>query len=359
MSGTEKQDAGGTSGASGAVADANAWTVKRLLEWLKGALAKAGVESPALCAEMLLGHVLRCDRLRLYTSTERVATAEELATLRGLAQRALKHEPVQYLVGTAWFYGMSLKVDRRVLIPRPCTEGLVEEAVKEAKRRNPGVKVAKVLPWKTVQLPGAVAAGGASASASTAAGAAAAEPAPLGPEAGEGLAVLDLCTGSGCVALACAKQLPGAEVTGTDLSADALAVARANAQSLGLADRVEWLEGDLLEPVAGRTFDIVLANPPYIPDAEWEDVPANVKQYEPTGALRGGSDGLETVGRLLDGVWRALRPGGLVMVEVAASTAAAAVERVRTGPGARGLEDARIIRDLEGHERFVLARRKA
>ncbi|MEM9167816.1 MAG: peptide chain release factor N(5)-glutamine methyltransferase [Planctomycetota bacterium] len=294
----------------------NTWTTRRLLEWIYGAFEQKGLDDPRLSADVLLSRVLGCDRMKLYTDADRPASPIELATLRDLVHRALDHEPVQYLTGEAWFFGLRLRVDQRVLIPRPATETIVEQVLHHCKSR-PG----------------------------------------FGGKTGEGCLIADIGTGSGAIALALASNLSGARVVATDLSAEALDVASENAELLGLNDRIEFVPGDLLDaltdhPTAGQLgeLDFLVSNPPYIPDSEWDAVAPNVRNHEPTMALRGGMDGLAVVRPLLAEGPRLVKPGGLVLVEVAASTAAAA----RTLPGQAGHDGATsVLNDLEQHPRVI------
>lgn len=282
------------------------------------AFTQKGLDSPRLSAEVLLAHVIGCERLRLYMDVDRPANDIERASLRDLVKRALDDEPVQYLTGEAWFFGLRLKVDRRVLIPRPCTEVIVEQVLHHCKSR-PG----------------------------------------FGGKAGDGALIADVCTGSGAIALALAKHLTGARVIATDISGEALAVARENAELLGLADRVEFVEGDLLKalaehPTAGQDGELgfLVSNPPYIPDDEWDAVGANVREHEPTLALRGGMDGLALVRPLLSAGPELVRPGGLVLVEVAASRAGEALSIAGKNPR---LQKSAVLRDLEGLDRVIRA----
>ncbi|GIK20487.1 MAG: release factor glutamine methyltransferase [Phycisphaerales bacterium] len=285
------------------------------------AFTKAGIDSPRLCAEMLVLHVIGCDRLRLYTDPDRPASPLERQALRDLVARALRHEPVQYLTGEAWFFGLPFRVDRRVLVPRPATETIVEHVLQHA-RATPG----------------------------------------FGGAEGDGTLVIDLCTGSGCVAVALATRLPHARVVATDVSGEAVEVARENAARHAVADRIDFLVGDLFAPLAehpaagtkGRAHYLV-ANPPYVPDDEWAAVPANVKDYEPETALRGGEDGLRFVRPILEHGAAHLRPGGMIAVEIAESRAADALAIAR---GVCELEDARVVDDFEGRPRVVMARRR-
>lgn len=283
---------------------------------MNDAFTRKGLDAPRLSAEVLVSRVLECDRLRLYTDPDRPASPAELQALRDLVARALKHEPVQYLTGEAWFFGLPMLVDPRVLIPRPCTELIVEWVLQRARAE-------------------------------------AANPQPrTGPAA-----VADVCTGSGCIAVALARHLPGARILATDLSAPALQVAAHNAVRHAVADRIEFLEGDLLAALPGElrgTLDFLVANPPYIPDDEWSAVPANVKDHEPESALRAGPDGLRLARPLIEQAAAWLRPGGHLLVECAASNAHAAAALAERSAGLSGVT---VLSDLEGLPRVVLARR--
>lgn len=267
---------------------------------------------------MLVAHVLGCDRLRLYTDPDRPANPLERETLRGLVARALKHEPIQYLVGEAWFFGLPLHVDRRVLVPRPCTEAIVEQVIQHARGR-PG----------------------------------------FGGPSGEATLIADVCTGSGCIAVALAKHLPHSRVIATDLSTDAIEVASKNAERHGVADRVDFRVGNLLEPVlthpaAGQkhALSYLCSNPPYIPDAEWDAVPRNVREHEPAPALRGGEDGLRLVAPVIAGAAPLLRPGGLLLVEIASATGDAVLELANA---TRAFSQTTLLNDLEGKPRTLMA----
>ncbi len=290
------------------------WTTRGLLEWMTGAFKGADLDSPRLFAELLLSHTIGCDRLRLYTDVDRPATPLEREVLRTLVMRALKHEPVQYLVGEAWFYTLPFHVDERVLIPRPASETLVEAVLRHART-----------------MPGA-----------------------------DRALLADACTGSGCLTTAILKHLPESRAVATDLSAEALEVAAKNIHRHGLDERAELVQGNLLEPLLqhpmAKELHFLIANPPYIPDSEWGDVPENVKGFEPTIALRGGSDGLEFVRPLLEQGPALVRPNGLVAVEIAACTARAALKVAQDNPL---IEEARIENDLDGLERVVVAVRNS
>lgn len=306
------------------------WTTRKLLQWMRDAFTKKGLDAPGLSAELLMAHILGCERLKLYLDVDRPASDQERARLRDLVTRALNHEPVQYLVGTAWFFGLPMQVDKRVLIPRPCTETIVEHVLQHARVTHGGHGISR------------------SGDPS--------EAAPSTP-----LLIADVCTGSGCIAIALAKRLPGARVVATDISTDAIDVAKTNAQKHAVADRVDFAQGDLLSPVLGHpvagakgSLNYLVSNPPYIPDHEWETVEPNVKNHEPHAALRGGADGMDFVKRVFADGPALLAPGGQVLVEIAACTAPDVLTLAKAHPL---LDDARIIHDHEGLARVIVASR--
>jgi len=244
------------------------WSTRRLLVWTTQYLEAKALEHPRLSAEMLLGHVLEVPRLALYTDPDRPASELERAAFRTLVERAAAGEPVDYLVGKAPFFSMMLPVSPAVLIPRPSTEAVVEHVIQHS-RRTPGFSE------------------------------------PL---------IFDIGTGSGAIAIALAKHIPGCSVIATDISDEALALAQENAADQGAADSIEFREGNLLEPVADQRARYLVSNPPYISDSEWQDVPSTVKDYEPTYALRGGVDGLKYLRPIIHQARQHLEsPGQLVL----------------------------------------------
>lgn len=318
------------------------------------ALTKAGIESPRLCAEILLSSILGVERLKLYVDPDRPASPDELSRLRGLVARALKHEPVQYLTGTGWFFGLPLMVDPRVLIPRPCTEMIVERVLQIARKRRVQhqERIARATDASDGSAP-------VDTDESALAPAPALVPSVTPASIQPALRVLDLCTGSGAIAVALAKHGKGEiHLCATDLSPEALEVASINATKAGVSDRVQILQGDGFAPVreAGlRGFDLIVSNPPYIPDHEWDEVPQNVKAFEPEMALRGGTDGLRVVRPLIEEASEFLVPGGELMIEIAASTSDAVLDLARNQPT---LSDARVLNDLEGLPRLLVATRR-
>jgi release factor glutamine methyltransferase len=289
------------------------WTIGSLLTWTAEFFTKKSVDEPRLSAELLLAHTLNCSRMSLYTQYEKVPTEEQLAPFRDLVKQRAQHVPVAYLIGKAWFFSLEFTVTRDVLIPRPDTETLVEFVIQHARQRPE---------WTE---PG-----------------------------GSGAAILDLCTGSGAVAVALAKRLPTATITATDVSAKALAVAKMNAQTHKVAERMTLLEGDLFEPLdtmpAPTLFHVITANPPYIPTAEIANLPPTVRDHEPRLALDGGPDGLAFHRRILEGAKRHLHPGGLLIMEMQFDQGPA----LQAAYVAAGLTNVRVIRDATGHPRCVV-----
>ncbi|HMN96974.1 MAG TPA: peptide chain release factor N(5)-glutamine methyltransferase [Phycisphaerales bacterium] len=303
------------------------WTTRELLRWMTEHFRQRQVDSPRVCADMLLGHVLGCERMRLYMEADRPASPTELTALRALVARAARHEPVQHLVGHAWFFTRRFEVDRSTMIPRPCTERLVELALESLRARTHQ----RPIDGAPTDFESGDADGGG--------------PAPR---------ILDLCTGTGCIAISLAAQLPGATVVATDVAPDALALARRNAEAHRVAERIEFREGSLWETVTvDERFDVICANPPYIPDAEWPDVAPNVRDWEPARALRGGADGLDFVRPIAEGAPRHLAPSGTLLIEIASCTAEA-VCRLLAAVGLPGT----VLPDHDGLLRVARALRR-
>lgn len=238
-------------------------------------LTRKGVESPRLQTELLLAHLLGLPRMKLYLNFARPLAPAEVDALRAAVTRRGSREPLQHIVGSAGFCGLDVTVNRHVLVPRPETELLAEAG------------------WEFLQNC----------------------PRAAGSETGAP-AALDFGTGSGCIALALAAQCPAARVTALDASAEALAVARENATRLQLAGRVEFFLGDGFAALpAGRRFDLIVSNPPYIPSAEIAELEPEVREFDPRAALDGGEDGLEFYRRLAAEAAGFLAPGGRLMVE--------------------------------------------
>jgi release factor glutamine methyltransferase len=286
-----------------AVTTEQPWTIGRLLDWTARFLAEKGSESPRLDTEVLLADVLGCERINLYTRYDEEATPEARQRFRELIRRRIEGCPVAYLVGRKEFFSLRLEVSPSVLIPRPDTECVVIECLRLAKEM----------------------------------------PAP---------AVLDLGTGSGAIALAVAKHHPGAKVTATDTSPDALAVAQRNAARHGLTERIRFLQGDLFAPIPrGEKFDFILSNPPYIPHEDLSRLPVGVRDYEPLVALDGGPGGFVVFDRLAAEARNWLTAGGSLILEIGSPQEAPARERLI----ALGFEVAKTILDGSGHPRVLRA----
>jgi len=280
-------------------------TVRELLGPTREYLEGKGVRSPRLDAEYLLAHVLGIKRLELYLDHDRPLEAAEVDLLRELVRRRGRREPLAYVLGSWSFYGLELRCDPRALVPRPETEILVECCL----TLLAGVEAPRIV---------------------------------------------DVGTGTGAIALALAARLPEAGVTAIDISPGALALAAENAAANALDDRVEFLEGDLLAPVAGRRFDLVVSNPPYVADGD--EVDPEVADFEPAAlAVYAGGDGRAILERLATGATDVLCPGGHLAVELGDGQAPWFAERL-TG---LGYEAAEVTRDLRGVERVVSARHAA
>lgn len=292
--------------ASAPSAPAESWTIQRVLAWAAGDFKERGIETPRLEAEILLAHVLGVERVRLILDAHKPLDPTELARFRDAIKRRRGGEPVAYVVGEREFHGLVFHVDRRVLIPRQDTEILVETAIESTRRRS---------------LSGRA---------------------------------LDLCTGSGCVAIAFAKARPTWQVTAADLSSDALEVARGNALRLGVIWGVRFVSGDLYGAVGSEErFELITANPPYIPSGEIPELERQIRDFEPRLALDGGSDGLSLLPAIAQGGFERLTPGGTLAVEIGAGQSdavAALFERT-------GLTDVRRHKDYGGHERVVSGRK--
>ncbi len=290
------------------------WTTRRLLEWMTRHFESRQIDSPRVVAEMLLAHVFGCERMRLYMEVDRPASPLERASLRELVAKAARHEPVQYLVGHAWFFGRQFQVSESTLIPRPSTEILLDH----------------ILQWHR---------------------AAPRHAAPL---------IGDVGTGTGCIAVSLAAEIAGATIVATDVAEAALDLAAANARRHEVADRIDFRLGAGLEPLAVPParggFDVICSNPPYIPDHEWARLAANVRDYEPPSALRGGADGLDVIRPIIKGAGELLRPGGQLVIEIGDGQRDAVLELARA---AERLDGAMVLKDHEGLWRVLVVERKA
>jgi release factor glutamine methyltransferase len=257
---------------------------------------------------VLLAHALDCRRIDLYARFEQVPGAEAVASFRDLVKRAADHEPFAYLVGEKEFYSLRFKVTPDVLIPRPETETLVEVALDHCRARG-------------LDAPH----------------------------------LLDMGTGSGCIAVAMLAQLPVSTAVASDVSSEALAVARQNAESHGVADRVTFVQADRFDLPGDQSspqmFDLILSNPPYVGEGEVPSLPANVRDHEPREALTDGADGLSFFRDFGERAADFLKPGGVLIVEVGAGQAARAIELIAASGR---LVHTKTTKDrVVGHDRVI------
>ncbi len=294
------------------------WTIKRILDWTSGYLERKGDEHPRLSAEWLLAAVTGLSRVELYVNFDRPLEPAELSAMHEAIERRAAGEPLQYVTGEMPFRHIVLRCERGVLIPRPETEILVDAALE-------GVDAAGEKD------------GGAAAP----------------------VRVLEVGTGTGCIALSVASERPGTHVTATDLSPRAVELASRNREALGLEEAVDIVECDLasgVDPERMGTFSVLVSNPPYIPTRVLaEEVPAEVADFEPGLALDGGEDGLDMFRRLLDLAPVALAPGGMLAVELFEGSLEDAAALVRARDGWASVE---VREDLTHRPRVLVALRE-
>jgi release factor glutamine methyltransferase len=279
------------------------WTIDRVVRWAADDFRARGVENPRFEAELLLAHALDIPRMRIILDSVRVLLPDELAHFRAIVKRRRSGEPVAYIRGYKEFYGRTFRVDRRALIPRPDTETLVEVGLRRGVARSLSARI------------------------------------------------LDLCTGSGCVAITLAREWPTVQLDAVDQSEAAVELAKENSIRLGAAFQVRWLVGDLFAPLqrGSDRYDIILANPPYICEAEIGGLQPEIRDFEPRLALVGGADGLSVVRRIVADAPSFLVSGGVLAVEVGAGQAQAVAALFREA----GLDVVECTRDYGGHERVV------
>ncbi|MCH2115135.1 MAG: peptide chain release factor N(5)-glutamine methyltransferase [Pirellulales bacterium] len=286
------------------------WTIGRLLTWTTDYLRDKGADSPRLDAEVLLAHARDCPRIELYTAYEEEAPEPVCAAFRELVRRRAEGVPVAYLVGHREFFSLSFHVTPDVLIPRPETELLVVRAIDLAKEF----------------------------------------------QSGGVFRIADVGTGSGILAVTCAKHVQGSSVLALDICPAALVVARRNADRHGVAEHMEFLQSDLFsEHSSVAEFDLILSNPPYVTSAEMGQLDADVRDHEPHLALDGGEQGTTVIEQLIPQATERLRPSGWLLMEVGPTSATRVEELVDSAPG---LIRRNTISDLAGHPRVVQAVRE-
>ncbi len=286
------------------------WNIKRLLSWTTDYLQQAGIEDARLSAEILLGYVLGLQRIELYVKYNYCPAQTELAEFKQLIKRCKAHEPVAYLTGRAHFFSMELTVSPDVLIPRPETETLVSKAIDFLRFENNRPRQE----------------------------------------------VLDLCTGSGCIALALANNVIEASITASDISAPALKIARQNIEKYDLQKRIKLIQSDLfdnLSDIEPGVYDLIVSNPPYISEPEYQNLPENIRLYEPSSALLAGADGLMYYRSIIDRAESFMADNSAIMLETSYNQAEAVAELCKA---AGYLKDINIVKDNLGHNRLVTAR---
>lgn len=287
-------------------------TVADALEEAIETLKEAGLETPGIEAEFLLTYLLDIRRHVLFMTPGRTLSVVQSVLFKSQIARRALGEPCQYITGCTEFMGLEIHVTPATLIPRPETEQLVEEVVKLVAEKGND---------KTTEV-----------------------------------RIFDLCTGSGCIAVAVAHALPLATITATDLSEEALTVARENAEHNNVADRIEFLQGDLFEALTCHSskdcFDFILTNPPYIASGELNSLQPEVAEHEPRSALDGGTDGLDSIRRIVKEAPKYLKPGGRLIMEIGFNEAEAVKELLKSSGQYAGFE---IKKDLNGIERMVVA----
>jgi release factor glutamine methyltransferase len=268
-----------------------------------------GIDRPRTNAELLLGAVLNARKIDLYLDRDRVLTPQEQEKFDRFVRERLSGKPVQYIIGSTEFFGLEFTVNPSVLIPRPETETLVEVALENLK----GIAQPKII---------------------------------------------DIGTGSGAIAIALAKNLAGSFLYATDVSEEALKVAQDNARRHGVRERIEFLHGDLFEPLKGRklegTIDCIVSNPPYVSTEEFDSLPKEVRDFEPVVALKTDEEGMSFHRRIAENSLDLLKPNGILALEVGLGQAGRVADLIRTQGGFEGIE---IKKDLGGIERIVIARR--
>ncbi len=284
------------------------WTIQKLLNWITEHFRSKGIDSARLSAELLLSDVLAMKRIELYTQFDKAVTKPQLDRLHKLVKRAGQNEPIAYLTGKTEFYSLELDITPDCMVPRPETELLVERAI-EFLRARPGKQL-----------------------------------------------ICDLCTGSGCVAIAIAKNFPDADIIATDISDAALNVAVRNVEKYQLGERIRLLCGDLFEPIipyldVGK-FDLIVCNPPYVSTPEFEALDQNIKEYEPKLALSAGVDGQGIYRRIIEKAEQFLKADAGLMLEIGYSQGQAVRELLEEA-GCFG--EIALEKDFHDNDRVVTA----
>ena len=282
-------------------------TVAKSLRWAEGYLAQRGVPSPYVDAEYILAHILGCQRQDLLIYPDRVVKEDEAAQFNVCIERRGRREPLQYITGEVEFRGLLFKVNKDVLIPRPETELLVDEVVKSVTKKD--------------------------------------------------ATILDLCTGSGCIAVCIAREIIDSKVYAVDISEGALAAARENAARHGVGERITFLSGDLFGAISSLNLkgmiDVIVSNPPYVSSEEMQELQPEIRDFEPASALYGGKDGLDFYRRIIHDSPYYLAAGGYILMEMGYGQAGRIKELIESENKFINIE---ITKDMAGIGRTISAR---
>ena len=282
-------------------------TIAKSLRWAEGYLAQRGVPSPYVDAEYILAHILGCQRQDLLIYPDRVVKEDEAAQFNACIERRGRREPLQYIIGEVGFRGLLFKVNKDVLIPRPETELLVDEVVKSVTKKD--------------------------------------------------ATILDLCTGSGCIAVCVAREIIDSKVYAVDISEGALAAARENAARHGVGERITFLSGDLFGAISSLNLkgmiDVIVSNPPYVSSEEMQELQPEIRDYEPASALYGGKDGLDFYRRIIHESPYFLAAGGYIVMEMGYGQAGRIKELIENENKFINIE---ITKDMAGIGRTISAR---
>ncbi len=303
------------------------WTIQKLIDWTTQFFINSSIQNPRLDSEVLLSYSLKLDRLGLYLNYDKPLTENELSSFKKLIKRRANREPLQYITGNQEFWSLDFKVAPGVLIPRQETEVLIEETLKNAGCKAQDLKITATSEPGNKALPSV--------------------PKPL---------ILDLCTGSGCIAVALAKELTGSTIHAIDNSESALEVARENSERHDVKDRITFMSGDLFQPVknlAGK-FDFIVSNPPYVKRSDLEGLEPEVNVFEPVSALDGGEDGLDFIRSIIDEAPTFLNSNGWLLLEIGFDQATEVQAHIEKSGCYASLT---VIKDLSGNDRVVKVRR--
>jgi release factor glutamine methyltransferase len=292
---------------SSTVSPKKTWTILDLITWGTEYLTEKSIDDARLTIELMLAHVLQFKRIQLYTKFDQPLSEDELARFKVLLKRRLSHEPLQYILGETEFMGLKFTIDKRALIPRPETELLVEKAIELVRQKLSN------------------------------------EPA---------ISILDIGTGSGCIAVSLAKIIPNANILAIDISEEALALAKKNAEDNGVAERIEFRQIDVLtlkDPAFSNQFHCILSNPPYISTKEFAEVSKEVKEYEPNSALTDNENGLKFYPVIAHIAKESLVINGIVGVEHAYDQSES-IEKIFSG---YNFLKPLVIKDYQGVKRHL------